>query len=276
MASSEWQILSSHAHQLGEGLRIMGGKVHWVDLFRGELYAWSPESQPQAALVQHHPVPLGVVEQDASGHLIGALGTGIADLTDPNAPQMLATTGLDGARHRVNDGSFAPDGTFWFGTMVHDESAPEGSVWRWDPDSGDLRQVIMGIDIPNGPTFLPDGCVLVADSGAGRILRSTLADPAATELFAEVAGGSPDGMHVDAAGRVWNAVWGGSRLDIYSADGDILGSVPMPMSQVTSVLVTDGVDPLVVVTSAAVGLAAPGPFDGHTLAAPLHHVFPAS
>jgi sugar lactone lactonase len=272
--TTDWRAVSSHPHELGEGLRVFNGIVHWVDLLRGELYAWNPETDRVAALTHRLDRPLGVVESDAAGRLISAAGVGIAELSEDGTARVLADTPLNSARHRVNDGGFAPDGSFWFGTMVHDGSTPEGCVWRWDPESGDITRLLAGIDIPNGPTFLPDGqTVLVADSAGNRILSTQLNDPGDIALFAEVHGGSPDGMHVDPAGRIWNAVWGASRLDVYAAEGTHLASIPVPVSQPTSVVLTGGRNPLVLLTSATIGLDGPGPLDGHTLAAPMSQVF---
>lgn len=275
MAHEAWTPVSTHALALGEGLRPAPGGVRWVDLMAGELYAWTPGSSGGPVLTHKLDRPLGVAELDRAGRLIAAAGTGITELLDGGGERVLADTGLDPARYRVNDGAFAPDGSFWFGTMVHDGSEPAGAVWRWDPASNDVVKLLEGISTPNGPAFLPQGAgVLVADSDAGRILHTTVADPAAVTPFADVAGGSPDGMHIDARGRIWNAVWGAARLDVYAEDTQLLGSVPLPVSQPTSVLVTTGPDPLLLVTSALTGLKEPAALDGFTLGAPLSRVLP--
>ncbi|MER2136289.1 MAG: SMP-30/gluconolactonase/LRE family protein, partial [Arthrobacter sp.] len=199
-------------------------------------------------------------------------GTGVVELLPDGTALPLADTGLDPARYRVNDGAFAPDGSLWFGTMVHDGSEPDGAVWRWDPAGSAVVQLRSGIPIPNGPAFLRDGhTVLISDTDAGKILKTTAADPGAAEVFAQVPGGNPDGMFADTRGRIWSAVWGAARLDVYSGDGQRLGSVPLPVRQPTSVLVLGD---QVLVTSAATGLTDPGPLDGYTLAAPLPEVLP--
>lgn len=271
MYLNSWTPLSTHALDLGEGLRHTADGVRWVDLLRGELYAWTPGSGAPT-LTHRIGVPLGFAEDDPSGRLIGAAGTGVVELLADGTALLLADTGLDPARYRVNDGAFAPDGSLWFGTMVQNGSEPDGALWRWDPAGSGVAQLRGGIPIPNGPLFLPGGSgVLVADSEGGLILKTTTADPAAAEVFAKVPGGSPDGLYVDPSGRIWNAVWGASRLDVYSGAGELLGSVPLPVRQPTSVLVAGE---QVLVTSAATGLPDPGPLDGYTLTAPLALVLP--
>lgn len=273
MSTESWTRISAHAHELGEGLRRTPFGVRWVDLLKGEMYAWTPGSQASPLCTHKLGRPLGMAEEDGTGRLIAAAGTGVVELLDDGTDVPLADTGLDPARYRVNDGALAPDGSFWFGTMVHDGSEPDGALWRWDPAGSGIEKIVAGIDIPNGPVFLPkEQGMLIADSAAGRILRSTLADPADTVTFAQTAGGSPDGMYVDGRGRIWNAVWGAARLDVYASDSTLLAAIPLPVVQPTSVLLTDEPDPWVLVTSAATGLSEPGPFDGCTIAAPFSHV----
>jgi sugar lactone lactonase YvrE len=261
-----WTPVSDQPHELGEGLRLVDGVARWVDLLRGHGYVWDLQAGSAPELVVRAGRPLGVVERGPDGQLIALCGTGLSRL-DQDGLTALTDTGLDPARHRVNDGTFAPDGSFWFGTMVHDGGEPEGTLWRWEPAASSPVPILTGIDIPNGPVFLPDRVTaVVADTTAGRILRTSVRSPHHFELFAEVEGGSPDGLHLDGEGRVWSAVHGGSRLDVYAPDGRRIAEVPLPVSQPTSVLTVPRTSPLIVVTSAREGLAAPQPLDGHTLA----------
>ncbi|GLJ62714.1 calcium-binding protein [Microbacterium barkeri] len=266
-----WTRLSAAAHPLGEGSRLIDGVVHWVDLEGGVLHAWTPEGGDAATHRLDRPV--GFAEKAPDGRLLAAAGTGVVELDIFGRHTALGDTGLDPARHRVNDGTIAPDGSLWFGTMVRDGSDPEGSVWRWDAGTGEVTRLATGIDIPNGPAFHPDGeTVLIADTVGGRILRAPLAAPDRLDVFAAV-DGSPDGLHVDAQGRIWSAVYDGGRLDVYRADGARLARIEVPAEHPTSVLTTP--DGRVVVTSAAQGMDEPGPFDGHTFAAAIADVLEA-
>ena len=269
-STTGWSTISREPYELGEGLRLVDGEVRWVDLLKGHGYRRLP-GHPFPELVLEAGRPLGVVERGPGGALFALCGTGLSRL-EGGTLVPVAETGLDPARFRINDGTFAPDGSFWFGTMVHDGSTPEGALWRWD--SGDPEPILTGIDIPNGPVFLGDGVTaLVADTTAGRILRTGVQSPYSFELFADVEGGFPDGLHLDDEGRIWSAVHGGSRLDVYRSDGSRLAEVPLPVAQPTSVLLLPGASPLVVVTSAAQHLESPKPLDGHTITAPLTRVY---
>lgn len=270
MTHSPWQPISGSRLELGEGLRIIDGTIRWVDLLRGQLYAWTPGSADRATLVHTFDAPLGFVEKAPDGRLIAALGTGLSWLREDGSITEIASTGLNPSRHRVNDGSFAPDGSCWFGTMVHDGSPPDGHLWRWDPETGEVSALMSGIEIPNGPIFLPEiQAMLIGDTVAGVILSKSLVPGSSADPFLKVDGGSPDGMHVDRDGRLWNAVWGGHRLDVYEPGGRCAKPLELPVSQPTSVTLIASDDPLVIVTSASIGLDTPGPLDGFTIAAPL-------
>lgn len=264
-----WQRLSTHPHELGEGIRLDGDTVRWVDLQRGEIFAWSLQDDAPAVLTHRLDAPIGMVERSGSDTLLGIVDTGVAEIREDGTYELLATTGLDSARHRINDGTVGPDGSLWFGTMVQDDSTPEGAVWRWDPHTGETALVMADIDIPNGPVFDSFGTLLIADTARGRILRTSAHAPADSDLFATVDEGSPDGMHVDQHGRIWSAVWGARRIDVYGPDGERLTSVPVPVEQPTSVVITAPADPLLILTSANIGLADPLQLDGHTIAARL-------
>ncbi|WP_449371814.1 SMP-30/gluconolactonase/LRE family protein [Arthrobacter psychrolactophilus] len=111
--------------------------------------------------------------------------------------------------------------------------------------------------------------MLIGDTVARKILSKKLAPDAELEAFATLEGGWPDGLHVDSTGQLWNAVWGGKRIDVYATPTSSAQSITVPVSQPTSVLLTNQADPLVIVTSASQGLQTPAELDGHTIAARL-------
>lgn len=96
-----------------------------------------------------------------------------------------------------------------------------------------MAKVLDGMTIVNGPAFTADGSrMYVTDTYAGLIYACDV-DPRSGELsgrrvFAEVpsSDGSPDGMTVDDAGRVWVALWDGSAVRCYLPDGTVAATVP--------------------------------------------------
>jgi gluconolactonase len=115
-------------------------------------------------------------------------------------------------------------------------------VYRHDPATGLTTMVADDLDKPNGLAFSPDGTVLyVADSGANQEPGSY--DPArphhvvayevldgrrlgGRRLLAVVTPGFPDGLKVDAAGRVY--VSSASGVQVYQPDGHLIGEISVP------------------------------------------------
>ena len=148
-----------------------------------------------------------------------------------------------------NDLVVAADGAIWFtdpgyGHLQGFRPRPRAGdhVYRYDPVAGMATVVADGFDKPNGLVLSPDGRTLyVADSGADRGDGSF--DPSrphhvrafdvvsgrrlvADRLFAVVPGSCPDGLEVDAAGRVY--VCCASGVLVHSPDGDLIGEIALP------------------------------------------------
>lgn len=145
-----------------------------------------------------------------------------------------------------NDAALAPDGAIWFtdpvfGITMPDEgltAAPaQGArrVYRIDPASGRVEGMTDAVGQPNGIAFAPDGARLyVSDTsaalknpeGARAILAFPMIDGrrlGPPEVFAELEAGVPDGLAVDAGGRVYAACFDGVR--VYAPDGTRLGRI---------------------------------------------------
>lgn len=252
--------------ELGEGARWLAEGPLQVDLLSGRVLA---HRDGRVDVVLELPVPVGAVAARRGGGLAVVAGTGVrlfADLTDP-VPAVV-DTGVDPDTLRVNDGATDAHGRLWFGLMPYDGAPGAGSLWRLDPD-GHLSMVLPGITVPNGPV-IDDAreALYLADSPRGVIYRHGLdADTGRlgpAEVFATVSDGSPDGMAVDADGDLWSALWGGSRLHRYRADGVLSDVVPLPATQPTSLALDPRGGPALV-TTARFGLRDPSDVDGCSL-----------
>ncbi|HLU57436.1 MAG TPA: SMP-30/gluconolactonase/LRE family protein [Pseudonocardia sp.] len=139
---------------------------------------------------------------------------------------------------RMNDGGCDPAGGFWCGSMAYDAAPGRGALYRLAPD-GSVATMLTGITVSNGLCWTPDGAhAYYVDSDTGRIdvLTVDLAAPAVTsrEKFVDVEGGTPDGLTVDAEGGVWVALWGGSAVHRYAADGALDAVVQVPTTHPTA------------------------------------------
>jgi gluconolactonase len=147
-----------------------------------------------------------------------------------------------------NDVVVRRDGTIWFTDPSYghlqrfrpEPAAPDG-VYRYEPRSGRVTVVASDFDKPNGLAFSPDQHVLyVGDSGANhepgsfdprrphhvRVFDVVGARPANGRVFSEIAPGFPDGIKVDAAGRVYVSSFGG--VQVFDSEGVLIGEIALP------------------------------------------------
>jgi gluconolactonase len=147
-----------------------------------------------------------------------------------------------------NDLVVKSDNSIWFTDPAYGiESDYEGNrlpmeqegchVFRFDPESGDLRVVSDDFVRPNGIAFSPDESLLyVADTGASHhadgprhIRRFTVnADNTLSggEVFATCSAGFFDGFRLDVDGRLWTSAFDG--VHVYDPDGTLIGKVLVP------------------------------------------------
>ena len=115
-------------------------------------------------------------------------------------------------------------------------------VYRYDPPTNRVNVVADAFDKPNGLAFSPDERVLyVGDSGyvhgpndyavnrPHHVIAFDVLDGrqlANARLFAVTTPGFPDGIKVDAAGRVYVSALSG--VQVFSPHGDLIGEIRLP------------------------------------------------
>jgi gluconolactonase len=147
-----------------------------------------------------------------------------------------------------NDVVVKSDGTIWFtdpsyGWLQGFKPEPQlgDYVYRYDPRTGNVSAVADSFDKPNGLAFSPDERTLyVGDSGANQapgsfhparphhVLAFDVVDGkrlASQRLFAVTNPGFPDGLKVDADGRVYASSFAG--VQIFDAGGHLLEEVEL-------------------------------------------------
>jgi gluconolactonase len=147
-----------------------------------------------------------------------------------------------------NDIVVKSDGTIWFtdpayGFLQGFRPRPSHGdfVWRFDPATGRATIVAFDFDKPNGLAFSPDESVLyIGDSGANHEAGSfdpqrphhvRAFDVAGSRLvngrlFAVITPGFPDGLKVDADGRVYASSFAG--VQIFDTTGELLDQIDLP------------------------------------------------
>jgi gluconolactonase len=148
-----------------------------------------------------------------------------------------------------NDVILHSDGAVWFtdpsyGYLQGFRTKPAlgDHVYRLDPRSGQPSVVAYSFDKPNGLAFSPDETVLyVGDSGANhepgsfdparphQIVAFDLTDGRRLEnerLFSVTNPGFPDGIKVDADGRVYASSFSG--VQVFDPRGNLIGEINLP------------------------------------------------
>lgn len=143
---------------------------------------------------------------------VGVPGDGVYSIdltTAAPAPSRIVTGGAP------NGLTVGPDGMLYYS----DFSA--GRVYRVDPAGGTPSEVTASrIANANGVAFESAGTLLVASYSTGNLIRLTLTDGAETARETAAMGlGAPDGLALDATGRIYVTDNGGGEVLRVNADG---------------------------------------------------------
>jgi len=219
-----------------------GDYVVWSDIPNDRMMRWSIS---EGASVFR--VPAGYTNgnyRDRQGRLVSCEhGNRCISRTENDGSVVTLVDRYDGNRlNSPNDLVVKSDGTIWFtdppyGILSdyegHKAESELGAnyVFRFDPETGELRIVGDDFDRPNGLCFSPDESILyVADSGEPRHIRAfDVVDGehiSNGRIFAVVRPGIPDGFRVDTKGNLFTSAWDG--IQVYSPEGELLGKVLVP------------------------------------------------
>jgi sugar lactone lactonase YvrE len=220
----------------GPGYDDCTDSIFWVDIKTGSLFLWNCKTRDLREIQTGQY--LGAAVPMKSGGYLAALTTGIYRVDDRGIT-FLCRPGELQDNLRINDAKCDPAGRFWFGTVGLFENAPEGSLFRFDPD-GSCRRMLSGPKVSNGLAWSQDGRIMYyidtprngvdafdydLESGVISNRRKIIS------FFDQI----PDGMTIDGEGKLWIALWGsGKVVRCDPENGNVIGEIKVPAVNTTS------------------------------------------
>jgi sugar lactone lactonase YvrE len=224
---------------LGEGpiWDAPNARLYWVDIMKREVHVHDPASGSDRTITLDQQV--GTVVRRRSSGLMLAVERGFAHL---DLDTETLTPICDPEEHapglRFNDGKCDPAGRFWAGTM-----GPEGTanLYCLFPDLT-VKKMLDGVTTSNGICWsldaktmyyidTPTGAVAAFDYDAetGEIGNRRVAVSVPEDM------GHPDGMSIDAEGKLWVAHWDGWSVNRWDPEtGERLATIAVPAAHVSS------------------------------------------
>ncbi len=238
MPHTEVELVLDARAILGEGpcWDPRSNRLYWVNIRGCDVHEFDPATgRDRAIRVPRH---VGCVVLRETGGALVALQDGLAEL-DLGTGQLTPIVNPEPGRADIlfNDGKCDPAGRFWVGTKAYANTPGAGSLYCLDTDRT-VRRRLQDVTISNGLAWSLDARrMYYIDSMAGEV--SVFDYDAASGAIANRRTaariprgmGVPDGMTIDAEGKLWVALWGGHRVVRLDPDtGNCLETVPMPVT----------------------------------------------
>ncbi|MDN3493526.1 SMP-30/gluconolactonase/LRE family protein [Winogradskyella bathintestinalis] len=230
-------------------------KFYCVDLLRGSYYKvdWETGVSEEFSVGQE----LGVMALCENGKIVVGVRDGFGFFDEPlkklelieNSPE------IEVKERRMNDGAIDPKGRFFAGTMEYDGANPTGKLYCLHQDMS-WNCLEENIYITNGMGWSPDKKTYYMidtfrnlmyaydyDIETGNISNRRLHIQWEKDEY-------PDGMCVDADGGFWVAMWLGSKVSHFDANGIWVKDIEVPVLHTTSCCFAgDDLKTLVITTS---------------------------
>ena len=211
----------------------------YSDVLNGGIFALSPAGVVSQAVERRRGI--GGMAAHADGGLIVG-GRDIAWVGfNSEEPKSLLTSDVTPEAIGFNDLTTDAVGRIWAGTVafrVFGNEKPRAGHLHVIELDGSVRTVSDGIMLTNGMGFSPDGKKLYHSDARSDLVRvydvTDAAEVARWKVFAEISGGTPDGLAVAEDGSVWVALAHGGCVRVFNACGSHREDITVPLPMVTS------------------------------------------
>jgi sugar lactone lactonase YvrE len=215
------------------------GELVFVDITGERVHRYHPGTGAHRS----YPVgqPVGAAAARVGPGLVLAVRDGYAALDlESGEVTSIADVARGDQAPRMNDGKVDPAGRFWAGTLSADGVSGAGTLYRLEPDAT-VTAVLAGVGVSNGMAWSLDGRTMYyIDSAAGGVdafpFEPATGDLGERQRLIEIPErlGLPDGMTIDEEGCLWVALYDGSQVRRYTADGTLDRIIDLPVRRVTS------------------------------------------
>ena len=230
------------------------GRLCWVDLVEGILHESDLANGRQTVATLGTMLGAVAPREHAEGFAV-AVADGFGYWT--SGQLVIADPVLPEAHRRMNDAKCDSHGRLWAGS-THMQFVPGiGALHRWDGSESSVTMAT-GLTLPNGLGWNhADTTMYLIDSMTNNLLTASF-DPEEGKVgdfytLCTIDPGLPDGLAVDLDGSIWLAVWGGAEVRRFDRTGELIGTIPMPVTQPASCAF--GPDGTLYITSARNGLS---------------------
>ena len=214
--------------------------LYWVNIDGGEVHVYDPATDTDRCINVGQKV--GTVVPRRSGGLMLAVEQGFAFLDlDTEELELICDPPEHNPALRFNDGKCDPAGRFWAGTITTRDDPGGASLFCLFPDLA-ARRMLTGVTNSNGICWSLNAKTMYYVDTPTQTVAAFDYDVDTAEISGRRVAvtvpedmGHPDGMTIDAEGKLWVAHWGGWSVNRWDPDtGEHLLSVPIPADHVSS------------------------------------------
>lgn len=237
-------------------------KLYWVDILGKTINIYDPAAA-ENKIIRLEKMIGALIPTSEAGKLLAALEDGLYIIDAETAEQQfLVNPGSNTDQTRFNDGKCDPQGRFWVGTMDLEENRELGTLYCLDQELN-LEEKLKNVKISNGLAWsLDNKTMYYIDSPTKEVLAfdydietAAISNRRVVISFAD-GEGVPDGMTIDAEGKLWIAHFGGAQVSRWDPEtGEKIGRVELPVSNVTSCAFGGKDLDELYITTASVGLS---------------------
>lgn len=235
----------------------------FVDIIGQKIHRWSPATNRIQSVETADTVGFAVPRR--SGGYVAGVGRNIVAVDwQTHKVTSLVEVDEDKPNNRLNDGKADPSGRLLTGTMLKDYPSGErkqGALFSVAPDLT-VTKHLSQVDISNGMDWSEDQKTFFYIDSLALTVDAFDHDPSTGHIgnrrvvcHIQEGEGIPDGMTLDAEGRLWVACYDGGRvINIDPATGVRLKTISLPVMKTTSCCFGGPDYSELYVTSASLGL----------------------